>query len=263
MFAPFSLSAVLPALRAGEMLLMACGASKDQGGAERLAAVIRPEALPMNGLPVGTMLGTENGPLLKVEGRAFWPGWERAVFLARAVSDIPEGTYALNAERVGCALAVITLSDKGFAGLREDESGPALLDRTRGELLLCHERRFLLPDEPARLRALVLELAEQGYDLVISTGGTGLSPRDLTPEALIPVLDRRLPGFEQAMMAASLQKTPRAVLSRALAGTVGQTLLFALPGSRRAALENLDAVLEALPHALEKLGGDMSDCGRA
>ena len=74
------------------MLLMACGASKDQGGAERLAAVIRPEALPMNGLPVGTMLGTENGPLLKVEGRAFWPGWERAVFLARAVSDIPEGT---------------------------------------------------------------------------------------------------------------------------------------------------------------------------
>ena len=186
-----------------------------------------------------------------------------AVFLARAVSDIPEGTYALNAERVGCALAVITLSDKGFAGLREDESGPALLDRTRGELLLCHERRFLLPDEPARLRALVLELAGQGYDLVISTGGTGLSPRDLTPEALIPVLDRRLPGFEQAMMAASLQKTPRAVLSRALAGTVGQTLLFALPGSRRAALENLDAVLEALPHALEKLGGDMSDCGRA
>ena len=164
---------------------------------------------------------------------------------------------------MGCALAVITLSDKGFAGLREDESGPALLDRTRGELLLCHERRFLLPDEPARLRALVLELAGQGYDLVISTGGTGLSPRDLTPEALIPVLDRRLPGFEQAMMAASLQKTPRAVLSRALAGTVGQTLLFALPGSRRAALENLDAVLEALPHALEKLGGDMSDCGRA
>ena len=109
----------------------------------------------------------------------------------------------------------------------------------------------------------MLELAGQWYELVISTGGTGLSPRDLTPEALIPVLDRRLPGFEQAMMAASLQKTPRAVLSRALAGTVGQTLLFALPGSRRAALENLDAVLEALPHALEKLGGDMSDCGRA
>ena len=108
----------------------------------------------------------------------------------------------------------------------------------------------------------MLELAGQGYDLVISTGGTGLSPRDLTPEALIPILDRRLPGFEQVMMAASLEKTPRAVLSRALAGTVGETLLFALPGSRRAALENLEVVLEAVPHALEKLGGDMSDCGR-
>ena len=132
----------------------------------------------------------------------------------------------------------------------------------RRAMPLCHEQRFLLPDEPAQLRALALELSGQGYDLVISTGGTGLSPRDRTPEALIPVLERRLPGFEQAMMAASLHKTPRAALSRALAGTVGETLLFALPGSRRAALENLEAVLEALPHALEKLGGDISDCGR-
>ena len=162
-----------------------------------------------------------------------------------------------------CARFVdMTLSDKGFAGLREGESGPALVDMVRRAMPLCHEQRFLLPDEPAQLRALALELSGQGYDLVISTGGTGLSPRDRTPEALIPVLERRLPGFEQAMMAASLHKTPRAALSRALAGTVGETLLFALPGSRRAALENLEAVLEALPHALEKLGGDISDCGR-
>ena len=99
MFAPFSLSAVLPALRAGEMLLMPAARVKIRrsGTARRC----HPSgALPMNGLPVGTMLGTENGPLLKVEGRAFWPGWERAVFLARAVPDIPEGTYA-ERRRVG------------------------------------------------------------------------------------------------------------------------------------------------------------------
>ncbi len=262
MFMPCSFSVALPALKAGEILLLACGGDDASAGALQAIAVVRPEALPANALPVGTVLGAESGPLLKIEGRAFWPGRERALFLALALADIPAGVRILKTARTGCALAVITLSDKGFAGLREDESGPALLDRARKVLPLCHEQRFLLPDEPARLRALVLELAGQGYDLVISTGGTGLSPRDLTPEALLSILDRRLPGFEQAMMAASLQKTPRAVLSRALAGTVGETLLFALPGSRRAALENLEAVLEALPHALEKLGGDMSDCGR-
>ena len=262
MFTPCSFSVALPALKAGEILRLACGADDVPAGASRAIAVVRPEDLPANALPVGTVLGAESGALLKIEGRAFWPGWERALFLARVLADISSGVRILKTARTGCALAVVTLSDKGFAGLREDESGPALVDMVRNALPLCHERRFLLPDEPARLRALVLELAGQGYDLVISTGGTGLSPRDLTPEALIPILDRRLPGFEQVMMAASLEKTPRAVLSRALAGTVGETLLFALPGSRRAALENLEVVLEAVPHALEKLGGDMSDCGR-
>lgn len=262
MFIPFTFSVSLPALGEGDMLFLASGPEAVLPGAAPAVAAIRPEELPPGGFPVGATLGGEGRVLLKIEGRAFWPGLERALFLARALTDLPAGERTLHVSRQGCALAVITLSDKGFAGLREDESGPALLEMARGALPLCHAQRNLLPDEPARLRALVLELAEQGYDLVISTGGTGLSPRDLTPEALIPILDRRLPGFEQAMMAASLQKTPRAVLSRALAGTVGQTLILALPGSRRAALENLEAVLEALPHALEKLDGDTSDCGR-
>ena len=157
---------------------------------------------------------------------------------------------------------MVTLSDKGYAGQREDRSGPALQEALRAALPLCHEQRFLLPDEPAALRALVLELAVgQGYDLIVSTGGTGLAPRDLTPEALLPVLDRRVPGFEQAMMQASLAKTPHAALSRALAGTVGACLVLALPGSVRAAAENLAAALPALPHALEKLAGDTVDCG--
>ncbi len=261
MFFSFSLSVALPALRAGELFLLAsCPGAVPENNTPAVALCAN---MPAEGLPVGAVLCAGDEVLLNVEGQTLWPGWERPLFLGRALADIPTGEQKLNVTREGCALGVITLSDKGFAGEREDVSGPALLDMARAALPVCHARRFLLPDEPARLRNLVLNLAGQGYDLLISTGGTGLSPRDLTPEALIPILDRRLPGFEQAMMAASLLKTPRAVLSRALAGTVGQTLILALPGSARAARENLEAVLEALPHALEKLGGDMSDCGRS
>jgi len=161
----------------------------------------------------------------------------------------------------GLAVACITLSDKGYRGEREDESGPALL-RMLEELAPAHARSFLLPDAPEALRLLVQRLAHSGWGLIVSTGGTGLSPRDTTPEALIPALDRRLPGFEQVMFAEGLKHTPRAILSRCLAGTVGSSLVLALPGSRKAAEECLSAVLPVLAHALEKLGGDMNDCGR-
>ena len=222
---------------------------------------------PRPRLAVGTLLG-EEGPCFRVVGRAFFPGLERPCPLLRALTDrLPDGdgpaeARTLSVSRSGYAVAVVTLSDKGYAGQREDRSGPALQEALRAALPLCHEQRFLLPDEPAALRALVLELAVgQGYDLIVSTGGTGLAPHDLTPEALLPVLDRRVPGFEQAMMQASLAKTPHAALSRALAGTVGACLVLALPGSVRAAAENLAAALPALPHALEKLAGDPVDCG--
>lgn len=222
-------------------------------------------------LPVGAVIGGY-GPRFRVAGRVFMPGPDRPCPLLRALVDwgpdgkgdpsSGSGARALPVTRSGYAAAVVTLSDKGYAGEREDHSGPALLDALHAALPLCHEQRFLLPDDPAALRALVLELAVgQGYDLVVGTGGTGLAPRDLTPEALLPVLDRRVPGFEQAMMQASLAKTPHAALSRALAGTVGACLVLALPGSVRAATENLVAVLPALPHALEKLAGDPADCG--
>lgn len=162
------------------------------------------------------------------------------------------------------SLAWITLSDKGAAGLRPDESGPLMAELVRSGLALHHEQGFLIPDEANALRALVLELSlGQGYDLILTSGGTGLSPRDATPEALLPLFDRRLPGFEQAMMTASLGKTPTAALSRAVSGTIGKTIVLTLPGSRKAVRENLEAVLPALPHALEKLHGDLSDCGSA
>lgn len=183
--------------------------------------------------------------------------------LLEALTDCEEGVRTLAARRENWALAWITLSDKGAAGLRVDESGPLMAADTRAKLPLCHEQGFMLPDDPQALRALVMELAlGQGYDLILTSGGTGLAPRDTTPEALLPLMDRRLPGFEQAMMQASLAKTPTAAISRAIAGTLGQAILITLPGSRKAVSENLAAVLPALRHALEKLHGDPSDCGK-
>ena len=177
-------------------------------------------------------------------------------------APLPEARPAPEAwEGEGLACAVVTLSDKGYAGEREDKSGPALA-ALLGELTPAKVQNFLLPDDPAALRALVKKLAKLGWGLIVTTGGTGLSPRDTTPEALIPELDRRLPGFEQVMFAEGLKHTPRAVLSRCLAGTMGTSMVIALPGSSKAAAENLSAILPILPHALEKLNGDMRDCGR-
>ncbi|WP_446423934.1 bifunctional molybdenum cofactor biosynthesis protein MoaC/MoaB [Mailhella sp.] len=164
-------------------------------------------------------------------------------------------------EGEGLACAVVTLSDKGYAGEREDKSGPNLAALLEA-LSPANVQNFLLPDDPAALRALVKKLAAFGWGLIVTTGGTGLSPRDTTPETLIPELDRRLPGFEQVMFAEGLKHTPHAVLSRCLAGTIGTSMVIALPGSRKAAEENLSAILPVLPHALEKLNGDMRDCGR-
>jgi molybdenum cofactor synthesis domain-containing protein len=224
-------------------------------------------------LPVGTVLGEENNrhsPLFQVAGRAFVPGVSRACELLRALRPWPPAApwaedgepLRLPLSRKGYAAAFITLSDKGWAGEREDRSGPRMAELLRPNLPLCFTQSFLLSDEPAPFRALVLELAAgQGYDLILCSGGTGLSPRDLAPEALLPVLSRRLPGFEQRMMQASLAETPYAILSRALAGTIGPCLVLALPGSVKGAAGNLAAVLPVLPHALEKLHGDPTECG--
>ena len=183
--------------------------------------------------------------------------------LLEALTPIEAGTRTLAARREHWALAWITLSDKGAAGLRVDESGPLMAADTRAKLPLCHEQGFMIPDDPQTLRPLVMELAlGQGYDLILTSGGTGLAPRDTTPEALLPIFERRLPGFEQAMMQASLAKTPTAAISRAVAGTLGRTIVITLPGSRKAVSENLAAILPALGHALEKLHGDPSDCGK-
>jgi molybdenum cofactor synthesis domain-containing protein len=132
------------------------------------------------------------------------------------------------------------------------------------EFLPAHiYRTEILPDERGPLADRLRHYADgHGIDLVVAVGGTGLSPRDITPEAVRDVIERPTPGFDEAMRAASLAHTKLAMLSRACSGVRGQTLILSLPGSERAAVENLRAILPALPHGLRKLRGDSEDCGR-
>lgn len=232
----------------------------------------RPLPAPPMAWPVGTRLLDATGTaLFSVVGRLHLPTATAAAPhaahgipcpLLRAERHITAGAVSLGTSRSGWALGWITLSDKGYAGEREDTSGPALAALLRDTLPLCHEQGFLLPDDARALRSLMAELAlGQGYDLVCTTGGTGLAPRDISPDVTLSLLDTRLPGFEQAMMQASLAKTPMGCVSRAVAGVIGSCICVNLPGSRKAVTENLTALLPALNHALEKLHGDPSDCG--
>ena len=182
--------------------------------------------------------------------------------------QVEPGRQSWAASKCGHSLAWITLSDKGYAGLREDRAGPLIVEvldkQSGGPLELAWAQGFLLPDEPERLRSLLSELAlEQGFDLIVTTGGTGVGPRDTTPETTLTVIEKRLPGMEAAMLRASLRKTPHAMISRAVVGTLGRALIINLPGSPKAVRENLEALLPALDHALAKLQGDPSDCAAA
>jgi molybdenum cofactor synthesis domain-containing protein len=182
--------------------------------------------------------------------------------LLTALVDVPAGTLDVTVSKRGWSLAWVTLSDKGSQGLRRDASGPLIRQMVQEALPLCHSQGFMLSDAPDQLRWLLTSLAlEQGYDLVCTTGGTGVAPRDFAPQVTAFLLDMQLPGFSQAMMAASLAKTPNASISRAVAGVLGSTLVVNLPGSRKAVQENLEAILPAIGHALAKLNGDTADCG--
>jgi molybdopterin adenylyltransferase len=155
---------------------------------------------------------------------------------------------------------VLTISDRSSQGLRQDASGPQLAD-----LLRQHEIEVVwtavVPDEERDIRlALIKWSDDQRADLIITTGGTGLSPRDVTPEATTAVVQRLIPGMAEAMRAASMLKTPHAMISRAVAGVRGKTLIINLPGSPKGAIENLEAVLPALKHAIAKIQGDPSEC---
>ena len=158
--------------------------------------------------------------------------------------------------------AIITLSDKGSKGEREDESGKVIREMITA--VGADVRHYeILPDERPLIAAALARLSDSGsIDLIVTTGGTGVAPRDVTPEATRDVMDRELPGMAEAMRAESLKKTAHAMLSRAVAGIRKRTLIVNLPGSPRAVRENLAVILPALSHAVEKIKGDPSDCAR-
>jgi molybdenum cofactor synthesis domain-containing protein len=158
---------------------------------------------------------------------------------------------------------VLTISDRCAAGQTEDTAGPAAAEVLVSALEAHVYRREIIPDDQAAIAARLEHYCDgHSIDLVVTVGGTGFASRDVTPEATRDVVERLTPGLDEAMRSASLAKTPHAMLSRGVSGIRGSTLIVNLPGSRRAAVENIEAVVAALPHGLLKLRGDKTDCGR-
>lgn len=159
-------------------------------------------------------------------------------------------------------VAIITLSDKGAAGQREDLSGPAIEKILPKELYQVVSYK-ILPDEKEDLKQELIRLSDGGLcDLILTTGGTGFSSRDYTPEATVEVADRLVPGIAEAMRAYSMTITKRAMLSRAASVIRKYTLIINLPGSPKAVKESLEFILDSLPHGLDILIGSASECAR-
>lgn len=167
--------------------------------------------------------------------------------------------------KVAFQVVVLTVSDRCAAGAATDTAGPALatlLRETLGARIFAME---VVPDGRATVAERLRHYADRRdsvVDLIVAAGGTGPSARDQTPEAVRDVVERLTPGFDEAMRAASVAKTRLGMLSRACSGIRGSTLILSVPGSERAAVENLRAVVDVLPHCLDKLRGDPADCGR-
>ena len=160
-------------------------------------------------------------------------------------------------------VGILTISDKGSRGERQDKSGEAIREIISSMDVRIENYDIVSDEEELIVKTLVKWADEDNLDVVITTGGTGLTPRDVTPEATLAVVDRIVPGFAEAMRAESLKKTPMAMLSRAVAGTRGKCLIINLPGSTKAVRECLEVILPALPHAVETLRGQAGECGAA
>ena len=155
---------------------------------------------------------------------------------------------------------VITVSDKGSRGEREDKSGQEIIGMLKGVgVNVLHA--MIIPDEKDKIKEAILEYADiRTLDIIVTTGGTGVSPRDVTPDATLEVIEKEVPGMAEAMRRVSTSITPHAMISRAVVGIRGRSLIINLPGSPRGVRENLLVVLPALKHAIEKIKGDDSEC---
>jgi molybdopterin adenylyltransferase len=154
--------------------------------------------------------------------------------------------------------AICTVSDRAFRGKRPDRSGPALVEYVRSRGWTVSQEKTV-PDDQQLIAGTLEDWANRGQaDIILTTGGTGFAPRDVTPEATLSVIDREAPGLAEAMRAASLQRSPHAILSRARAGIRGNTLIVNLPGSPEGAVENLQSIADALEHAVQLLRNSAS-----
>jgi molybdenum cofactor synthesis domain-containing protein len=156
--------------------------------------------------------------------------------------------------------AVITASTKGARGERADESGPAMAEILRANQIEVVSTA-LVPDDVARIAAAIRAGIASGANVVLTTGGTGLSPNDVTPEATRTVIEREVPGIAEALRTRSLAKTAHGMLSRGIAGSVGRTLVVNLPGSPRAVRESLEVLIPVFAHAVELLAGESGEAG--
>jgi len=159
-------------------------------------------------------------------------------------------------------VGVLTISDKGWRGEREDKSGEAIKQMLAA--LDAHIARYeIVPDEKEIISQTLTHWADEGgIDLIVTTGGTGLSPRDVAPEATLAVVQRLVPGLAEAMRAEGMKKTATAMLSRGVCGIRGRSLIINLPGSPKAVRESLEIILPILPHAMEVLKGEAVECGK-
>lgn len=150
-------------------------------------------------------------------------------------------------------VAILTVSDRGARGEYEDRSGPILAELVQNKTPWQVSHRAVVPDEQAEIAATLIRWCDEGINLILTSGGTGFSPRDVTPEATKKVIEREAPGIAEALRAESLKITRHAMLSRAVAGIRGQTLIINMPGNPKAVRENMAVLLPILPHALELL----------
>ncbi|HHY47073.1 MAG TPA: MOSC domain-containing protein [Firmicutes bacterium] len=233
---------------------------------------ITTEGIDLVSLPVGTRLAVGNGAVVEItqKGKECHSGC--AVFRRVGECIMPrEGIFARvlaggevrpgDEIRVIYTMGIVTASDKGSRGEREDVSGRTIAEMLRGLAWVASYK--VLPDDEDMIREELRRLADKlRVDLVVTTGGTGLAPRDRTPEATRAVIDREVPGIAELIRLCGMKKTPAVVLTRGIAGLRGKTLIINLPGSPKAVRESLEALMPVLPHAIEVARGEAHECAR-